>query len=175
MITLIVAFDENYNIGKNNTIPWHFSEDLANFKKITTGNVCIMGKNTWESLPPKFRPLPNRTNIIVSSSYYKDTDKFIGTLSKPTEDPLDAFAVPSLEDALDYCKDYILNKEIFIIGGSKVYQEVLCKDYVDKMIVTKVKGNFDGDVTFPVVDWNKWEFKLSYSYKNFEIIEYYKI
>jgi dihydrofolate reductase len=175
MTTIIVAFDEEYNIGKNNSIPWHFPEDLLNFKKLTTDNVCVMGRNTWESLPDTFRPLPNRINIVVSNSYWNNLDKFVESFSKIPNDPLDAFAVFNLEDALNYCKEYILSKEVFIIGGARVYEEAIIKGYVDKMIVTRVRGVFDGDVKFPIIDWNNWNSKLLLSTKDFEILEYTKI
>jgi dihydrofolate reductase len=174
MKTIIVAFDENFNIGKNNSIPWNFPEDLINFKKLTTNNVCIMGRKTWESLPNKFRPLPNRMNIVVSSSYYRNPDNFIRTLEEPPSNPFDAFAVFDLEDAINYCEEYVINKEIFIIGGAKIYKESIDKNYVDKMIVTRVKGSFDGDVKFPIIDWASWNSKTLSNNPNFEVVEFTK-
>ena len=84
MNNLIVAVDENYGIGKTNSIPWDLPGDLKYFKEITTskpGNVVIMGRKTWESIPDKFRPLRDRVNIIITSqdldlSSYKDTYSF---------------------------------------------------------------------------------------------------
>lgn len=174
IMTIIVAFDQNFIIGKNNSIPWHFPEDLANFKKLTTNNICIMGRNTWESLPSKFRPLPNRTNIIISSTYYKNPNKFSNSLGYVPQNAFDVLTVPDLDYALVYCDRLALNKEIFLIGGAKVYAECLSKNYVEKMIVTKIKHSYEGDTKFPEIDWNFWNQKILSSNENFEIIEYTK-
>lgn len=174
MITIIVAFDKIFNIGKNNSIPWHFPEDLLNFKKLTTNNVCIMGRNTWESLPEKFRPLPNRINIIISKTYYKNPNKFSNSLGRIPEEAFEVFAVSDLEEALAYCDSFVKNKEIFIIGGSKVYNDCLLNNYIDKMIVTKIKNVYEGDVKFPDIDWSQWNEKLLSSNENFDIFEYTK-
>lgn len=174
MITIIAAFDKFFNIGKNNSIPWYFPEDLINFKNLTTNNVCIMGRNTWESLPEKFRPLPNRINIIISESYCKNPDKFSNSLARVPENAFEVFAVASLEEALSYCNAFIKDKEVFIIGGSKVYSECLSNNCVDKMIITKIKNIYDGDVKFPDIDWSCWSEKLLSSNENFDIVEYIK-
>lgn len=173
-MTIIVAFDQNFIIGKNNSIPWHFPEDLANFKKLTTNNVCIMGRNTWESLPGKFRPLPNRINIVISSSYYKNPDRFSNSLGYIPSNAFDVLTVPDLDYALVYCDQFINNKEIFLIGGAKVYTECLSKNLVDKMIVTKIKSSYEGDTKFPEVDWSIWNQKVLFFNENLEIVEYTK-
>jgi dihydrofolate reductase len=114
MINLIVAIDEEFGIGKNNSIPWHISEDLKNFKRLTINNVCIMGRNTWTSLPSQFQPLPNRKNIIISKKFVEKPNYF----TKFHE----VFLTSTLEEAIAISKKLFPNKEIYIIGCSKVYQ-----------------------------------------------------
>lgn len=170
--TIIVAFDDNYIIGNNNSIPWHIPEDLANFKKLTTGNVCIMGRNTWESLPAKFRPLPNRKNIIVSSKYWLDSDMFMKSLGN-CFNSLDVFSVPDFDGAMNICLNLFGDKEIFIIGGSQLFKESLDSKFIKRMIITHVKGNYEGDVKFPNVDWSNWKNnKILIESSDFKIVEY---
>jgi dihydrofolate reductase len=162
MIILIVAFDEDYNIGKDNSIPWHFSEDLIHFKKLTTNNVCVMGKNTWISLPKK--PLPNRENIIVSKTYYQNNFSCENT-----------FVVKSLKDAIYYYINKFKEKHLFLIGGYKIFEESISKKIIDKMIITKVKGSYEGDVKFPKINWEDWKEKEVHTNKDFCIFQYDKL
>lgn len=128
MLSLIVAHDSEFGIGKKNSIPWRLRKDLAYFKNITIGktydskkiNAVIMGRKTWDSLPNSVKPLPERINIVLTKKedYFKKLYQ-------------DTFFSDSIDQALDYIKDYatkILMKEvgeIFIIGGGSVYTEVL--------------------------------------------------
>jgi len=169
MINLIVAFDEDFSIGKNNSIPWKFSRDLINFKNYTINNICIMGRKTWESLPEKFRPLPDRINIIVSTEYFKDPSKVYsnGVIRKNTH------CASSLEHSISICKSFP-EKDIFFIGGSKIYQEALDSKIVERMIITHVKGKYDGDTKFPQVNLNDWKSKKLFTADEFEIVQYDK-
>ena len=163
--TIIVAFDKNYVIGKNNSIPWHIPEDLINFKKLTTNNICVMGRNTWESLPEKFKPLPNRKNIVVSSKYHKHPDLFIKHS--------DVFCVADFDGAINICFNLFQDKEIFIIGGSKLFKESLDSKSIKKMIITHVNGSYEGDVKFPNIDSSRWiSNKTIIKSSEFETIEY---
>ena len=101
-IELIWAQDQNGGIGKNGKLPWHISEDLQNFKKITSGSPIIMGRKTWESLP--FKPLPNRRNIVLSS--------------KPV-DNIEAYC--SIEDCIQALDNDSADR-VFIIGGESIYK-----------------------------------------------------
>lgn len=164
-LSLIVAFDQNYVIGNNNSIPWNFPKDLINFKKITTNNVCIMGRNTWESLPDRYKPLPNRINIVISSKYYKNNKlKDLGVL-----------VFENTIDSIDFCKLHYSDKEVFIIGGSKLYEDSLnCKE-LNKMIITHIKYEYLGDVFFPKVEWKNWKVsKILDVNVDFDTIEYVK-
>ncbi|NJK95783.1 MAG: dihydrofolate reductase [Bacteroidetes bacterium] len=133
-MSLIVAIAENNVIGKDNQLLWHLSDDLKRFKKLTTGNDVIMGKNTYLSLPVK--PLPNRKNIILTRSSLI----FEGCIK-----------VSSIEEAIEMMDS---EKENFVIGGGSVYKQIL--PHIQKMYITRVNANFEGDTFFPDFDPNDW-------------------
>ncbi|GAB4283933.1 MAG: dihydrofolate reductase [Marinilabiliales bacterium] len=134
-ISIIVAVAENNAIGYNNKLLCHLSDDLKRFKKLTTGNVVVMGKKTYESLPIK--PLPNRLNIVI------------------TDNPADCFdnciTAFSIEDAIDKMDP---EKENFIIGGGSVYKQFL--PLADKLYLTRIHHHFDADTFFPEINENEW-------------------
>jgi dihydrofolate reductase len=136
-ISLIVAMDKNRGIGKDNTIPWYISEDLKRFKRLTTGNVIIMGKNTWFSLPR--RPLPNRKHIVLTSS----------AMSKSFEGAIICDEVSKSFDLMDE------EKENFIIGGASIYKAFL--PYADKIYLTIVHKAYEVDTFFPEIIEKNWE------------------
>lgn len=107
---------------------------MANFKKITTGNVVIMGRNTFESLPNK-APLPNRVNIIITS----DKNYHI----KSNEN---TYMASSIEDAVNLCKSLFNDKKCYVIGGASIYKQFLSLNMVDEMFLTIVDDNTEGDV-----------------------------
>lgn len=135
-ISIIVAIARNWAIGKDNQLLWHISDDLKRFKRITEGHQVIMGKKTYESLP--FRPLKNRTNIVI------------------TDDPMETFdgciTVYSIEQALQYCDE---KTESFIIGGGSVYRQFM--PYANKFYLTLVNKDFEADTFFPEVDFSEWK------------------
>ena len=131
MINLVVAVSENNVIGDKGKLPWHIPEDMRRFKDLTVGNIVVMGRKTYESLPDKYRPLPNRINIVITrNENYSEKNIIIAN---------------SLESALEKAKK--LNKEIFIIGGAQIFEQGV--KYADKLYLTIVKGNFEGDAFFP--------------------------
>jgi len=134
-ISIIVAIAKNLAIGKDNQLLWHISDDLKRFKKITEGHQVIMGKKTYKSLP--FRPLKNRTNIVITDN---KEEKFEGCIT-----------VNSIEEALKYCNE---KEESFIIGGGSVYRQFL--PYANKLYITLVNKDFEADVFFPEVDFSEW-------------------
>jgi len=156
LINLVVAHDKNRWIGKDNKIPWKIAEDMAFFKTLTSGHVCVMGKNTWESLPNKFRPLPNRKNVVVSSSYKNNPDLLLKSIYN-----LDAFDdvwnVQTPKDAIEISKINWPDKEIFIIGGSEIYKYFIENDFLDRMFITEVNLDVEGDTKFPNFDESKWD------------------
>ena len=139
-VSLIVAVAENGVIGKDNDLIWHLPNDMRFFKETTTGHHVIMGRKNFESIPHKFRPLPNRTNIVITKqSDYKAEGCIV---------------VNSVEKALKVAKSNGDN-EAFIIGGGQIYRIALEKNLVDKIYLTKVYHSFDGDTFFPELS-NKW-------------------
>lgn len=129
IISIISAHSENKVIGKNNHLPWNFPEDLKYFKDKTRGHIVIMGRKTYESMG---RALPKRVNIVISR--------------KPEFKLPDALTVTSVEDAIKIAKEKE-REEVFIIGGAEIYRQALSR--VDKLYITLVKGNYDGDAFFP--------------------------
>ena len=134
---IIAAMDEEKAIGKNGEIPWHYPEDLKHFKDKTTGHSVLMGRKTYLSLPEGFRPLPDRENIVL-------------TRSNPNLDES-----VKMVNSLDEAYKAVENEKVFIAGGASVYQQTLSD--ADRMILTRVPGNHDGDTFFP--EWNEenWE------------------
>jgi len=134
IVSIIAAMDRNRLIGNNNQLPWHLPADLAHFKKITIGKPVVMGRKTYESIG---KPLPSRTNIILTRSGYRAEG--IKTAS-------------SLEQAIDLVPGA---DELMIIGGSSVYEMVL--PLVDRMYLTFVDAEFSGDAWFPEYDESRWQ------------------
>lgn len=132
-LNVIFARARNGVIGKNNTLPWHLPEDLAHFKATTLGQPVIMGRNTWDSLPVKFRPLPGRTNIVVT----RQTDWHSEG----------AVVAHSLEDALRACP---ANAEAWVIGGAQLYR--LALPLATRVVVTEIDADYEGDAFAPVLD-----------------------
>lgn len=161
MATIIVAFDENRVIGYQNKIPWKISEDMQHFRETTTDNIVVMGRNTWDSLPKKFRPLPDRMNVVVSSLYKKNEKQFY------EENPGDNICVAA---SLNEVLDIPVPKEVYIIGGALLYQSALKDKRVNKMIVSRIKGTHPGDTYFPEID-NNWDCVSIVEYDRF-ILEY---
>ncbi|MDO8729263.1 MAG: dihydrofolate reductase [bacterium] len=128
-ISIIVAHSKNMAIGKANTLLWHLPEDLRRFKKLTIGHPIIMGRKTYQSIN---RPLPERTNIIIT----RDTN-----LEIPG-----CIVVHSAIEAIEKAKK-LDREEIFIIGGAEIYKETL--PLTNRLYVTKVDINVDGDAFFP--------------------------
>ena len=128
MIGLIWAQAANGVIGRDNAIPWHVPEDMKHFRTVTAGSTVLMGRRTWESLPPRFRPLPGRRNLVLTRSATWSDDG--------------AEVVHSLDDALA--------GDVWVIGGAHVYAAALAS--ADVLEVTELRERFDGDVHAPVID-----------------------
>ena len=120
MIKIIVAVNPQKVIGKDNQIPWFYKEDLAFFKQVTMGHVVIMGRKTWDSLPPKMRPLPGRVNIVVSSQNLPEA----------------ATTATSLAEAISFAQTHHEDKEIFLIGGARIYEEGM--NYAQEILMSRV-------------------------------------
>jgi dihydrofolate reductase len=145
MISIIVAVSEDWGIGKDNELLWHISEDLKRFKRLTIGNIVIMGKRTWESLPKK--PLPGRKNIVLTDD--------------PDETIKDAVTAYSLQDSINKCEK---DKEIYVIGGGSIYRQFM--PIADRLFITHVHRKAPADIYFPEVDLGIWEITEKEEFKS---------
>jgi dihydrofolate reductase len=134
-ISLIVAMASNRVIGNNNVMPWHLSADLKKFKQITMGSPILMGRKTFESIG---RPLPGRTNIILSrnSEYRQDECLVFNDIEKAIKKACES------------------SGEIFVIGGADLYEAML--PIADALYITIINREFQGDAFFPDIDMNEW-------------------
>jgi dihydrofolate reductase len=133
---LIYARAANGVIGRDGTLPWHLPEDLAHFKRTTLGCPVIMGRKTWDSLPPRFRPLPGRANIVVTRSANWAAEG--------------AVVAHSLEAARDLCPP---GSDAWVIGGAQIYAQAL--PLASSVVVTEIAQDFEGDAFAPELgpDW----------------------
>jgi len=147
-IVIIAAVARNRVIGKDNKLLWNIPEDMAHFKALTSGHTVIMGRKTWESLPPRFRPLPGRRNIVISRQ--------VGYAAPGAE------VADSLENALKLAStlglaaDSMVAATVFIIGGEQIYRQAMA--VADRLEITEVDQEPEGDAWFPeiaAVDWEK--------------------
>ncbi|MEJ6505134.1 MAG: dihydrofolate reductase [Crocinitomicaceae bacterium] len=140
-VSLIVAMDRNRGIGKNNDLMWHLPKDMNFFKTSTQNQIVVMGRKNYDSIPEKYRPLPNRENVI---------------LTRNTDFKAEGCAVfYSLRDALKAYKNQT-DKVVFIIGGGEIYKLAIEQGLVDEMLITYVNGDYDADTFFPEFDESRW-------------------
>jgi len=135
---LIFARAANGVIGAHGTLPWHLPEDLAHFKRTTLGCTVIMGRKTWDSLPPKFRPLPGRVNIVIT----RQADWH--------ENGAQPFT--SLGNALLFCEQF---EEVWVIGGAELYAQAL--PLAQRAVITEIAQDFEGDAFAPAFgpEWHE--------------------
>lgn len=160
MISIIAAVASNGVIGGNNAMPWHIGEDLKRFKAITSGHPVVMGRKTFESLG---RALPNRRNVVITRD--------------PGYQAPGAEVAGSLEAALAL---FDPSEEVFIIGGGEIYRQAL--PLADRMYLTWVRADIDGDTTFPEFDPCGWQVTFSEYHEHgekfphpFEFVDYKRI
>ena len=137
MISLIAAVARNGAIGRNQQLLWRLPEDMRYFRETTSGKTVIMGRKTWESLPPAYRPLPNRRNIVLSRN--------------PAYLPRGGDLACSIEDALRLAGDA---SEVFIIGGEELYRQTM--PLATRLYITEVAEESPGDAFFPDVASGEW-------------------
>jgi dihydrofolate reductase len=126
-------------MGKGNDLPWpRIQEDMALFQRLTTENTVVMGRNTWDSIPTKFRPLPNRTNLILSSAMKGENGSTV---------------VRDLQH-LRAVEEYKQN-DVWYIGGRSIYEHAL--QVADEMHISHINAEHEGDVMFPTINWSQWE------------------
>ncbi|MDP4299054.1 dihydrofolate reductase [Leptothrix discophora] len=136
-LVLIAAVARNGTIGADNQLLWHLPEDLAHFRRLTMGQPVLMGRKTWDSLPARFRPLPGRHNIVLTRDPHWRAEG--------------ASAVTTLDQALAVAGDV---ERLFVIGGAQLYAATI--DRADRLELTEVDRDFDGDVHFPPRDEADW-------------------
>ena len=156
IISHLVALSNNFVIGVNNDLPWKLKKDLQHFSVYTQNKAIVMGRKTFESIG---RPLPNRKNIVISSSL-------------KSQESLEV--VPNLNQAIEVAsqwnKDNLAGEEIVLIGGGYVFEE--SKNIVNKLVLTRVECEIDGDVFYPKIDLSDWKETSRQSYKRDSENEY---
>lgn len=150
---IIVAMTRERVIGLNGKMPWHISDDLKLFKKLTLGNTVIMGRATYDSIG---KPLPKRDNIIVSAK---------------VREIMGAVVCPTLESAVEKAEN--LGRDIFFIGGASIYRQAL--SIADQMHVSLIKQEHKGDTYFPEFDLSLWQEAERTEYPEFTHVLYLKI
>jgi dihydrofolate reductase len=156
IISHLVALSNNFVIGVNNDLPWKLKKDLQHFSAYTQNKAIVMGRKTFESIG---RPLPNRKNIVISSSLESQESLQV---------------VPNLNQAIEVAsqwnKDNSAEEEIVLIGGGYVFEE--SKNIVNKLVLTRVECEIDGDVFYPQIDLSDWKETSRESYKRDNENEY---
>ena len=137
-IKLICAVSKNNVIGNNNKLPWNISEDLKRFRELTSENIIVMGRKTYDSIG---RPLPKRENLVLSKN------------KKLKIENAKVFNTP--QEILDFYHKREEEKDLFIIGGTFIYE--LFIEYCDYLLITFVDKEYKGDAYFPKIDWTEWE------------------
>ena len=151
-ISMIVAYGKNWEIGLNNQMLWHISEDFKNFKTITSGHHILMGRKTFESIG---KPLPNRTSLVLSNSGFEHEG--VHTFS-------------DVQEAFNFARQSA-EEELFIIGGANIYETLF--PYVDKMYLSEVDFEGQADAYLKAIDFSTWDLQEEKSYD--EIIENGKV
>ena len=141
-LILIAALSKNNVIGKDGKIPWHYSEDLKRFKKLTLGHAVLMGRKTYESIiASKGSPLEGRINLVLSSN-------------KDYKVPDNVAIINEIVDALMMCNERRINK-LYVIGGERVYRDTL--PLAERLELTEVHKDFEGDAFFPKYNRDDWK------------------
>ncbi|MFL2714194.1 MAG: dihydrofolate reductase [Gammaproteobacteria bacterium] len=156
IISHLVALSNNFVIGVNNDLPWKLKKDLQHFSAYTQNKAIVMGRKTYESIG---RPLPNRKNIVISSSL-------------ESQESLEV--VPNLNQAIEVAsqwnKDNSAGEEIVLIGGGYVFEE--SKNIVNKLVLTRVECEINGDIFYPQIDLSDWKEISQESFKRDSENEY---
>lgn len=145
---LIAAMTEKRVIGSDGKIPWHIPQELQLFKKLTTGNIIVMGRKTYESIG---RPLPDRVNIVISSGDIEEV-----TTCRTI---LEAVRIGEMSD-----------KKLFFIGGADIYN--LTVNIVSHMYISWIKGKYKGDTYFPEIDFLQWREAEKTYFDDFAMVHY---
>ncbi|HMJ70972.1 MAG TPA: dihydrofolate reductase [Cyclobacteriaceae bacterium] len=140
IVSLIAAVTENNVIGRNNDLPWKLPDDMKYFMETTKGHAVIMGRKNFDSLPPKFKPLKDRFNIV---------------LSRREEVGFDVCVVHSIEEAYQQAEKAGQDPEVFVIGGEQIFNLAMAR--ADRLYITEIKTKLDGDTFFPAYNKSEWK------------------
>ena len=139
IVSIIAAVSSNHVIGKDNDLVWNLPDDMRYFQETTKGHHVIMGRKNYESIPDKWRPLPDRTNVIVTRQKGLSIEGCV--------------VVHSIKQGLDFAREKG-ETELFIIGGGEIFRQSM--HLTDKIYYTDVLASFDGDTYFPAIDPSDW-------------------
>lgn len=153
MMTVVAAVARNGCIGKDGALPWRIPEDMQRYRQITMGKVVVMGRKTWESIPEKFRPLPGRTNVVVTRQE-----------TYPLPEGVERFGSLAAALAAHAHDDVVIN------GGGAVYAEAMPR--ADVLELTHVHRDVDGDTFFPPVDPACWRETAREEHEGFAFVTY---
>ena len=154
-LTIVAAVASNGVIGSHNALPWYIPEDLKHFKQVTDGKVVLMGRNTFDSIMNRLhKPLPNRINVVI-------------TRNLELKLPEGVLAFRDVESALSFLSD---RDEVMVAGGGQIFSQLM--DKADKLILTEVHKEVDGDVLFPRVDKSVWKETTREDHDEFSFVEY---
>ena len=132
-VSLIVAMDRNRGIGRDNDLMWHLPNDMRFFKETTENQIVVMGRKNYDSIPEKYRPLPNRENVI---------------LTKNTAFEASNCSVFNSLDAALSAYESDKNRKLFIIGGGQIYKLALDANILEEMFITHIDGDYEADTFF---------------------------
>ena len=141
MVSGIVAVAENGVIGRKGDLPWHLPDDMKFFASTTRGHHIITGRVNYESIPLRFRPLKDRTNLVITRN--------------KNYDPQGAILVNALQEAIDLARKNG-DDEVFIIGGGEIFKQAIEQDLMDRLYLTRIHADVEGDVFFPELDPAEW-------------------
>lgn len=136
IISMIVAYGKNWQIGKDNQMLWHISEDFKNFKKITSGHHILMGRKTFESIG---KPLPNRTSLVLSKRGFNQEG---------------VHTFDEIQKAIDFARTNA-EEELFVIGGANIYEKLF--PYIHKMYLSEVDFDGNADAFLKPIDFSSWD------------------
>lgn len=145
MFKIIACINQKRVLGKDGKLLYTIKNDLSNFRRMTTNNVVIMGRKTFNSLP-NGEPLKDRINIVLT------TDEDFGV----NQDYDNVYIVHSVKDVVELCEAFFSDKELFVIGGETLYRQFMEENLIDEMRLTIVKDDADGDVFFPEYNKDDW-------------------
>ncbi|MCC6563764.1 dihydrofolate reductase [Candidatus Uhrbacteria bacterium] len=155
MIILVAAVAKNGCIGNQGQLVWRNKEDMAHFKEVTTGKAVVMGRKTWESIPPKFRPLVGRLNVVITRQAAYQLPEGVLHYSSP-------------EEAFENLK----GRDSAVIGGAEIYR--LALPFAERLELTEIDSEFEGDTFFPTIDRNVWKEKKRITHDGFSFVTYEK-